>query len=83
MKAAWSGLGMKCLAWLTHPTCTKSQSQMRPGPQTPQEHWALTVGSAGPGTLLDAVLGMIQPLLRVITLPVPSVGCFSPDHGKP
>lgn len=83
MKATWSGLGMKCLPWLTHPTCTKSQSQMCPGPQTLQEHWALTVGSAGPGTLPDAVLGMIQTLLRVITLPVPSMGCFSPDHGKP
>lgn len=40
-------------------------------------------GSVGLGTLLDSVLGVIQPLLRAITLPVLSVGCFPPCCGKP
>ena len=56
---------------------------MCPGPQIPQEHWGLTVGSAGLGTLHDAVLCITEPLLRVITLPDPSVGFFHPGCVKP
>lgn len=64
MQAAWGGLGMKYLPWLTHPTCSKSQSQTYPGLQIPEEHWALA------GTLLDVVL-------MVMTLPCPIYGMLS------
>lgn len=41
MEAACNGLGWKCFPLLTHPTSTKSWSQIRVGLQTLQKHWVL------------------------------------------
>lgn len=51
-KAAWSGLGVKFLPQLTHPTCSKSQPQTCPGLQTPRSTGLLWWAQLGWGPCL-------------------------------